>query len=103
MPASIAISELGLTPVPTTTRSLYFTSCICLYAINLYIEEVWNKGNLLFIDTNFATDFINHNPFLGQPSRREGVKWVVTTLRNAFSGLYFTIEDMIAENDKVVT
>jgi predicted ester cyclase len=33
----------------------------------------------------------------------QGVKWVVTTIRDALSGLHFTIEDMIAEGDKVVT
>jgi steroid delta-isomerase-like uncharacterized protein len=67
-----------------------------------YIEEVWNKGNLGFIDTNFSPDCIIHDGFTGQPSGREGVKWVVSVFRTVSPDLHITIEDIIAEADKVV-
>lgn len=68
-----------------------------------YFEQVWNRGDLVFIDENLATGFVSHDPVLGQPSGREGIKWVVTMFRNAIPDLHFLIEDMIAEGDKVVT
>ena len=66
-------------------------------------EEVWNKGNV--------ADFIEHSdentvfyPPAG-PSLQgtEAFKQWVLLYRNAFPDLHFTIEDQIAEGDKVVT
>jgi steroid delta-isomerase-like uncharacterized protein len=68
-----------------------------------YIEEAWNKGDLDFIDKNFSADFVNHGTFPGQSTDRDGVKWVISNIRNAIPNVHFTIEDMIAEGDKVVT
>jgi predicted ester cyclase len=68
-----------------------------------YIEKAWNKGHLDFIDKNFSADFVNHGIFPGQSTDRDGVKWVINNIRNAVPDLHFTIEDMIAEDDKVVT
>ena len=68
-----------------------------------YIEEVWNKGNLDFIDKNFSSDFVTHGTFLGQPTNRDRVKSVISTIRNAIPDLHITIEDMLAEGDKVAS
>jgi predicted ester cyclase len=68
-----------------------------------YIEEAWNKGDLDFIDKNFSADFFNHGTLLGQPTDRDGIKWVIRNTRNAFPDVHLTIEDMVAEGDKVVT
>jgi hypothetical protein len=35
------------------------------------------EGNVVFIDENLATDFISHDPFAGQPSSIEGIRWAV--------------------------
>jgi len=45
---------------------------------------------------------VSHNNPLDAPSGMEGFKHFVTTFRAAFPDLIFTIEDMIAERDKVV-
>jgi steroid delta-isomerase-like uncharacterized protein len=66
-----------------------------------YIEEAWNKGDLDFIDKNFSADFVGHGAFRGQPTNRDGVKSVISTIRNAIPDLHITIEDMLAEDDKV--
>jgi steroid delta-isomerase-like uncharacterized protein len=68
-----------------------------------YIEEAWNKGNLDFIDKNFSSDFVTHGipNFVGQPANRDGVKSVISTARNAIPDLHITIEDILAEGDKV--
>src|ERR671915_1524400 len=68
-----------------------------------YIEEAWNKGNLDFIDKNFSSDFVSHGTFPGQPTNRDSVKSVISTVRNAIPDLHITIEDMLAEGDKVAS
>ena len=61
-----------------------------------------NEGNLSVADELVAPDFINHNPARGATPDREGLKQYVTMLRSAFPDLHGTIEDQIAEGDKVV-
>jgi steroid delta-isomerase-like uncharacterized protein len=68
-----------------------------------YIEEVWNNGNLALIDELFTPDYINHSPSLGQVTGPEGLKQFIATFRNAASDLHLTIDDMVAEDDRVVT
>jgi steroid delta-isomerase-like uncharacterized protein len=68
-----------------------------------YIEEAWNKGNLDFIDKNFSSDYVSHGTFPGQPTSRDDVKSVINTIRNTIPDLHITIEDMLAEGDKVAS
>jgi len=67
--------------------------------VRRFYEVVWEQGNLTAIDDLFAEEFINHDP--GPHSAdREGFKEYVTwALQN--SGYRPTIDDMIAEADKV--
>ena len=67
------------------------------------IEEVFLKGNISAIDGLLADDFVDHNPLPDQPPGREGFKQGVRTGRTAFPDLTLTVDDMIAEGDKVVT
>lgn len=64
-------------------------------------EEVFNEGNLDLVDEVVAPDFVNHTA-PGAPRGPEPVKQLVTMLRNAFPDQHISIEDMIAEDDKVV-
>ena len=67
------------------------------------LEEVWSQGKLDVIDEIFAADFVLHvagSPDIHGP---EGYKQFVADARSAFPDLQFTIEDQIAESDKVVT
>lgn len=68
-----------------------------------YIEEVWNDGNLALIDEMFAPDYINHAPSIGQMAGPEGIKQLIASFRNAAPDLRLTIDDMLAEGDRVVT
>jgi len=69
-----------------------------------FIEEVWNNGNLAVLDELVATNLVDHNPSTpGQGSGVEGFKQVFSTFRTAFPDLHFTVEDMVAEGDKVVS
>ena len=66
-------------------------------------EEGVNKGNLAVLDEIFAPDYAGHLGGLPEPIRgREAFKRFITTWRTAFPDLYTTIEDMIAEGDRVV-
>jgi steroid delta-isomerase-like uncharacterized protein len=50
----------------------------------------------------FAPDAVHHNPFPGTPAGREGNKQGMMLLFAAFPDWQTTIEDLIAEGDKVV-
>ena len=63
-----------------------------------------DKGNEHIVDELVAIDYIDHNPPLPDMAPgREGVKQANTLLRVAFPDVRHTIEDQIAEGDKVVT
>jgi predicted ester cyclase len=59
--------------------------------VRRYWEEVWNQGNLALIEDLFSPQLI------------EGQKYFVSRTLQAFSHSHVTIEDMIAEGDKVAT
>jgi len=66
------------------------------------IEEAWHKGNLMVVDEIYAANFIDHSPFPGTTPDREGIKQFIKIIRDAFPDIKLTIEDLIAESDKVV-
>jgi|SRR5438034_515748 len=66
------------------------------------VNEIWNRGNLAAVDELIAEDFIDHAPFPGQLPGRDGFKQVLRTIRTAFPDATETIEDLVAEGDRVV-
>jgi predicted ester cyclase len=66
------------------------------------IKEV-EKGDLDVIDEVLAHDFVDHDLLPDQEPDREGYKRGLSEDRAAFSNFEITIEDQIAEGDKVVT
>jgi steroid delta-isomerase-like uncharacterized protein len=70
-----------------------------------FFEEVFSKGKLNLLDELITTDHVNNGP--GNPPELptgiEGTKQLVTLYRNAFPDLRFTVDEQIAEGDKVVT
>ena len=71
--------------------------------VRRFVDEVQSRGNIDAIDELCSPEFVNHSAPPGVPSNREGVKQVTAMFRQAFPGSYFTVEDMIAEGDKVAT
>jgi steroid delta-isomerase-like uncharacterized protein len=71
--------------------------------VQLY-EEIFNRGDLDLADKLVASSAVNHDPQLppGVPSGPQGLKVAVTMLRSAFPDDHHTIEDLVAEGDKVV-
>ena len=70
-----------------------------------YMEEVWNNGNVEFIDEVVASNYVIYDPNSpeGMSGGVEGAKRFVEIYRSSFSDMQMTVEDVIAENDKVVT
>jgi predicted SnoaL-like aldol condensation-catalyzing enzyme len=66
------------------------------------VEQLFNAGNLVVADDLFAPTWIDHNPGVpALPPGPAGAKILVTGLRTAFPDLRLTVEDMIAEGDRV--
>ena len=65
-----------------------------------WMEEIWGKGNVAAVDELFAPDFVFHYAPPEVAPDREAYKQTVTMLCAAFPGPV-TIEDMVAEEDKV--
>ena len=70
-----------------------------------FLEEVWNNGNLAVLNEIIAEDHVNIGPSTlpGAPAGPEGAKQVVILYRNAFPDIHFTIDEQIAEGEKVLT
>jgi steroid delta-isomerase-like uncharacterized protein len=60
-------------------------------------------GNFGALEEVLAANTVDHNPTPGQAPGLEGVKQVFGMFRTAFPDLRFTVEDIIAEGDKVVS
>jgi steroid delta-isomerase-like uncharacterized protein len=72
-----------------------------------HVYDVYNQvvrtGNVSLLDEVLAVDGIDHDPASGQAPGIDGVKQTFTMFRTAFPDFYFTTEDQLAENDKVVS
>jgi steroid delta-isomerase-like uncharacterized protein len=68
------------------------------------IEEALNEGRLETVDELIAPTFVNHDPSAtGELSGPDGMKQLVEGYRTAFPDLRVTIEDQLAEGDRVAT
>src|SRR6187551_310818 len=65
------------------------------------IDEEGKRGNAEILNEFLAEDFIEHNPAPGIPPTRDGWKQLFKMFAEATPG-YHVIDDLIAENDKVV-
>ena len=66
-------------------------------------EEVFNQKNLAAIDDFIAPTFVNHSASqLGMTAGDlEHVTQFVSTVMQAFPDLHYTVEDLVAEGDKI--
>jgi predicted ester cyclase len=68
-------------------------------AMRQVIAEAFNKGNYEILREHFNPDFIEHQ--FGLHPTIEGVQGDIQFLRTAFPDFKLTIEDMVADGDKV--
>lgn len=65
-------------------------------------DEVWGAYNVNKVEQYFAPNYINHPEMPGMPKGNEGVKAQVRMFASAVSDNKHTIEDLLADGDKVV-
>ena len=71
--------------------------------VRRYVEEVGTQFKLDVVDEIFAPDFVNHIPIPGGDQvGSEKVKEFITGLFSGTPNRQVTLEDMIAEGDRVV-
>lgn len=71
--------------------------------IRRVIEDLYSRGDLSVAEELYDTNYIRHDP--ATPDVGTGlsaIKQVVNTYRTAFPDLELTVEDIIAEGDKVL-
>jgi steroid delta-isomerase-like uncharacterized protein len=66
------------------------------------IEEAWNANRLDELDQYFEPNFTQHNPFPGITPTLETAKQAHQASISAFPDRTTTIEEMIAEGDRVM-
>jgi steroid delta-isomerase-like uncharacterized protein len=72
--------------------------------VRRWLEEVFSRGDLSEVDGLFTPNYALHDPsFAEDVYGPEGVKHYVSAYRVAFPDLGVTVEDQLAEEDKVVT
>jgi predicted ester cyclase len=72
--------------------------------VRLFVDAVWNEGQLELIEDLVAADYIGRIPCLdGAVLGPAGLRMFVASRRRADPDLHVKIEDEIAEGDQVVT
>lgn len=66
-------------------------------------EEVWSQGNLAAIPELYAPDFVLDDPLTPGVCGPEGYQHYVMAMRLPFPDLQFTVEEQLAEGDRVAT
>ncbi len=65
------------------------------------LPQIFEKGTPGAVDELFAPNFVNHAPLRGAPANRAGVAQMVETYHKAFPESELTLEQLIAEGDRI--
>ncbi len=72
--------------------------------VRRFFEESWNGADFEVFDETNAPDYVLHDPSVpGEVRGIEGIKGFASMFLGAFPDLRFTIEEQVAEGDKVLT
>ena len=103
------MQQMGVVPAPPLPPALppgrHITGAPSTRQANrarmeLFIDEVWNEGNLAMADEMFHPEHTSPSaPYL--PPGAEGTKIIVNTFRKAFPDFHMTCDLIIAEEDRV--
>ena len=69
--------------------------------IRRVFEELIPAGDGAGLSALMAPDFLDHDPLPGQPAGAAAGEYVVRTMHTAQPDLRFTIDDLVAERDRV--
>ncbi len=68
-----------------------------------FVEEIVNQGNVTIAAELVAEDFRELDPFPGQAPGRAGLIESIERLHTAFPDLVWSIEELVAEGEKVAS
>jgi steroid delta-isomerase-like uncharacterized protein len=71
--------------------------------VRRFIEEIQNKKNWDLFDDMHDPGFVNLSAPPGVPNDLEGGRMFLGAFLNAFPDSHFSVDDMVAEGDRVVT
>ena len=70
--------------------------------IRRFYEEIWNKGDMAAADELIASNVVDHDQDPEYVVRGpESFKRIAASVRTTFPDIHFTVEDEVAEGDKV--
>jgi steroid delta-isomerase-like uncharacterized protein len=72
-------------------------------AVHRLVHEFFNRTDVRIADAILAPGYVEHDPILGRWSGTQGLKRLCRSLRAAFPDGHLTINDQVAEGDRVVT
>lgn len=70
--------------------------------VSRFIEEFKNNANAGIVDELLAPEFVHHLPDPRLPAGREGLKLVGQSIVMGFPHVHVTVEDLLADGDKVI-
>jgi steroid delta-isomerase-like uncharacterized protein len=70
--------------------------------VRRWVEEGWNKRNTALIDELFTSNFYQHETGPETVTSREALKPFVAGYLSAIPDMQFTLDDLVAEGDRVV-
>ncbi len=70
--------------------------------VSRFVEEFKNKANHDIVFDVFTPGFVTHLKLPGIPPNREGFRMLGKGVVSAFPDVHATIEDLLADNDKVI-
>ena len=69
--------------------------------VRTFMENAWGQGDLSLLTDLVSADFVGHLP-IGDHYGPEGARIDIQSWRHALPDLTVTVEDLIAEDEKVV-
>lgn len=71
--------------------------------VRRYIAEAVNKGNMAVVDELVAPTYVGHSTVGPEVKGSEALKQRLTMIRTAFPDLQVTVDDIVADGNKVAT
>jgi len=68
-----------------------------------FVDRVLNAGEIDATGEYFRTDMVEEVPLPGQGPGVDGLKEVLTAIRRAFPDIRWSVEEQVAEGEKVLT
>lgn len=73
-------------------------------AVRRFFDQVLGEGDLAAVEELFSPDYIDHDPLDEEDTEgHDGVRDDVSMYRSAFPDIKATVEDQLAEGDRVAT